>query len=239
MSGFFRALSKIVKFLSFAIDKSINIKDVKVTDNDIFNKLNDKKYPIEIEVYRSMMHFFKDEPKIKFYTMLFQYTDIQDNFKEKINNWIEAYSIMKPALNLFFSARYNPSQYVESEFLSLTQVLETYHRESYGTKKSFKDRITEIITPFNKYIGSDSEVEKLIENIKITRNYYTHYEDKLLSNGATPCNDLPSLSRKIEGILQLVFLTKIGFTKLEIENIFNGNNDLENKITLMTKDNLA
>ena len=226
---FIEIVNKIVKFLSFAIDKSINIKNIKVTDSDIFNELNDKKYPIEIEVYRAMMHFSKDVPKIEFHRMLFHYTDIQDNFEEKINNWMKAYTAIESALNLFFSVRYNSSQYVESEFLSLAQAFETYHRQLYGTKKDFQKRAEAIITLFHKYIGSDDEVKELSKTIKITRNYYTHYENELLNKGAIPCSQLASLSRKMEGILQLAFLTQIGFTEIEIEKIFNGYSGLKDK----------
>jgi len=225
---FIEIANKIVKFLSLAIDESINIKDIEVTDSNIFNELNGKKYPIEIEVYGSIMHFFKDVPKIEFYTMLFQYTNIQDSFEEKINNWIKSYSVIESALNLFFSVRYNPSQYVESEFLSLTQALETYHRQLYKTDKNFKERVVEIMNPFKEYIGSDEVIEELSKKIKITRNYYTHYDDKNRDK-AIPRRELSSLSRRIEGILQLAFLTQIGFNKVEIKKIFDGYSGLKNK----------
>ncbi len=216
---FTKLANKIVKFLSFSIDESINIKDIQVSNSDIFRECNGKKYPVEIEVYGQIMHFFKDSPEIKFYTMLFQYTDIQESFEEKINSWIDAYNVIETALNLFFSVRYNPSQYVESEFLSLAQALETYHRQLYKTKITLKDRLKEIINPFHEYIGSDEVIEELIENIKVTRNYYTHYDDKLI-NKTTPCGELSYLSRKMEGILQLAFLKKIGFDSVEIKKIF-------------------
>lgn len=225
---FSKLANKIVKFLSFAIDESINIKDIQVTNSDIFRECNGKKYPVEIEVYSQIMHFFKDTPEIKFYTMLFQYINIQESFEEKINSWIDAYNVIETALNLFFSVRYNPSQYVESEFLSLVQALETYHRQLYKTKITLKDRLKEIINPFHEYIGSDEVIEELIENIKVTRNYYTHYDDKLI-NKTTPCEQLSYLSKKMEGILQLAFLRKIGFDSVEIRNIFDGYSGLKNK----------
>lgn len=225
---FVEVANKIVKFLSFAIDESINIKDIFVTNSDIFRKCNKKKYPRKIEVYSQVTHFLKDTPQIKFHTMLFQYTDIQESFEEKINSWIDAYNIIEPALNLFFSVRYNPTQYVESEFLSLAQALETYHRQLTRNNMILKDRLKEIIEPFHQYIGNDEEIEEIIEKIKISRNYYTHYDDRLV-NRAIPCNELPYLSKKMEGILQLAFLTKIGFDESEVEKIFNGYSGLKDK----------
>ena len=226
---FIQNAEKIVKFLSFGIDKSINIKDVIVMDNDIYNIFEDKKFPIEIEVYSQIIYFVKDVPKIESYTMLFQYTDIEDSFEQKINNWIEAYNNIESALNLFFSIRYNSNQYLESQFLFLAQALETYHRQLYHSNKNFKVRIEELLIRFKKYIGTDDEVKSLVENIKITRNYYTHYEKKLLDKGVTSSNKLIYLIKKIEGILQLLILTQIGFNDIEIENIFNRNNRLKDK----------
>lgn len=225
---FTKLANKIVNFLSFAIDESINIKDIQVTNSDIVRECNTKKYPLKIEVYGQVMHFLKDSPEIKFYTMLFQYTAIEESFEEKINSWIDAYDVIEPALNLFFSVRYNPSQYVESEFLSLAQALETYHRQLYKTKITLRDRLKEIINPFHEYIGNDEVIEELIENIKVTRNYYTHYDDKLI-NRTTPCRELSSLSKKMEGILQLAFLRKIGFNSIEIKKIFDGSSGLKEK----------
>ena len=160
--------------------------------------------------------------------MLFKFTDIKDSFEEKINSWIKAYDVIESALNLFFSVRYSQNQYVESEFLSLAQAFETYHRQLNKSSKkiNYVDRVKGIIKPFHKYINDN--IEEISETIKITRNYYTHYDDRNL-NKAISCQELPNLSRKMEGILQLNFLKLIGFTETEIDKIYNSNATLKSR----------
>lgn len=55
-----------------------------------------------------------------------------------------------------------------------------------------------------------------------TRNYYTHYDEKLKTKAAKGAQ-LWTLYNKLEVIFQLHILQFIGFTSGEIESIFNGN----------------
>ena len=226
---FIQLSNKILRFLSLAIDKSINIKNIKVTNSDIYHEYGNEKIPIEIEVYKKIFLFSKNIGDITPHNMLFKYTDIQDSFQEKIQKWIVNYDNLKSALNLFFSVRYGLNQYAESEFLSLAQAFETFHRKLNKSQKKidYVIRVKEFIKPFQKYINED--VEELSKIIKITRNYYTHYDDKNL-NKAVPPEKLYYLSRKMEGILQLNFLKLIGFTEEEIDKIVNGFIGLKNKL---------
>lgn len=64
--------------------------------------------------------------------VLFSFPAIQENFQTYFANWFSRAEPLKPVYDLYFSARYNPHEYLQSTFLSLTQALETYHRRRYG-----------------------------------------------------------------------------------------------------------
>lgn len=66
--------------------------------------------------------------------MLFTLLAIQDGFQLYFSNWIGKADLLKPVYDLYFSTLYNPEIYVESEFLSLAQAIETYHRRKFGGK---------------------------------------------------------------------------------------------------------
>ena len=66
--------------------------------------------------------------------ILFQLPMIEANLETYIQNWFHKYELLKPAINLYFSVLYNPQNYVEIRFLSLTQAIETYHRRLFGGK---------------------------------------------------------------------------------------------------------
>jgi ApeA N-terminal domain 1 len=66
--------------------------------------------------------------------MLFTLPTIESNFAKCIQSWIKKYELLEPAINLYFSVLYNPSNYAEVKFLSLTQAIETYHRRLFDEK---------------------------------------------------------------------------------------------------------
>jgi hypothetical protein len=58
--------------------------------------------------------------------------DIDDRFEDVISNWFNGYETLGPVYNLYFSTKYNREMYVQNEFLSLIQAIETYHRREFG-----------------------------------------------------------------------------------------------------------
>jgi hypothetical protein len=62
--------------------------------------------------------------------MLFRFGDIRKNAEAIFNNWLNAYSTIRPALGLYFSAVTGTHKYLDGRFLALAQGLETYHRRT-------------------------------------------------------------------------------------------------------------
>jgi len=58
----------------------------------------------------------------------FEFSDIEDRFESVMRTWFDSYERLKPVFDLFFSVQYNSSQYVQTEFLTLTRAIESYHR---------------------------------------------------------------------------------------------------------------
>lgn len=68
--------------------------------------------------------------------MLFTFEHISDRFEFFIKNWFEkikTYSL-EPVCNLYFGTLYNPHIYLEHEFLSLIQGIESFHQRVFGGK---------------------------------------------------------------------------------------------------------
>lgn len=131
LSEYLSLISKITFFLCFAIDSNVTISDVSATTNDLIRELSDgKKLPIPIKLYYASIPFSKDIPKKYSYRMLFGFGNIQKNAEEIFKTWLEAYSRIRPALDLYFSSVTGEHKYLESRFLALAQSLETYHRRT-------------------------------------------------------------------------------------------------------------
>jgi hypothetical protein len=131
LPDFIATLHEITYLLCFAVDETVTISDVSATSNKIVTEVSDgKKRPVPIKVYYPSIPFSKEIPKIDNHRILFQFGLIRVNAEVIINNWLGAYSIIRPALGLYFSAVTGTHKYLDGKFLALAQGLETYHRRT-------------------------------------------------------------------------------------------------------------
>jgi len=66
--------------------------------------------------------------------MLFTFKDIADRWETLLRNWFKNARLLEPVYNLYFGTFHNPHLYLEHQFLSIVQALESYHRRVYGGK---------------------------------------------------------------------------------------------------------
>lgn len=85
-----------------------------------------------LEILYNQPHFPSEIHPIDSRNILFTFPDIQENFQDYLNNWFEKSELLEPVYSLYFSTLYNPHEYLQSTFLSLTQAFETYHRRVSG-----------------------------------------------------------------------------------------------------------
>lgn len=90
-------------------------------------------------------------------------------------------------------------------------------RLQYANEFSLRDRIREIIKPFEGFIGAE-KVPQLIDYIVDSRHYYTHYNPELESKAAKGQN-LYILCLKMEMLFELCFLELMGFSQEKINSI--------------------
>lgn len=141
---------KIISFLCFAIDDSVSIKGVTGTSNEIQQESgNGKTHPISIKIYYESRPFEAKVSNKSWHEMLFAFSAIKDNAQVVINNWINSYERISPALNLYFSTKQGAQKYLNGKFLALAQGLETYHRrtnnETLMDEEDFKGLVDKII----------------------------------------------------------------------------------------------
>lgn len=131
LPGFINILHKITYLLCFAVDATVTVSDVSATSNEIMTEVADgKKRPVNIKIYYPSLPFSEDLPKIDIHRMLFRFEHIRENAEPIFNNWLNAYSIIRPALGLYFSAVTGTHKYLDGRFLALAQGLETFHRRT-------------------------------------------------------------------------------------------------------------
>lgn len=132
---------KITTLLCFAMDATVSICDVSANSEDIQMDLGEgRKRPVEMKLFYTSLPFSEKLPNIDRHRMLFTYPQIQSKAEAVVNNWLGAYSTIRPALGLYFSAAAGTHKYLDGKFLALAQGLETYHRRT--SNETLKDRST-------------------------------------------------------------------------------------------------
>jgi len=217
---FISLANKIIDFMSFAIDDTVSLKNVFATSSEIQREISVGKFvPIDIKIFYSSVRYVE---KISIKTsnrMLFNYEIIKTNAQSVFNNWINAYELISPALNLYFSTKIGAQKYLDGKFLSLIQGLETYHRRISSEQLMDSD-------DFNKL------VEVILKNCP--------EENKEWLDGRLRYGNEINLAKRIKSIIE-PFKNFLGNDKkrknlirkiVDTRNYFTHyNKDLENKAT--------
>lgn len=111
-------------FLSFAVSRP-------AYPNRINGFTEDEK---EVDVLIKFPLFSKDTNNDDNPLILFTLKQINDRFETFIQNWYQNWGDLKPVINLYISALYNPYLYRDNLFLNYMHALESYHRRRFGGK---------------------------------------------------------------------------------------------------------
>ena len=90
----------------------------------------------------------------------------------------------------------------------------------HGNELSLRKRIKQMITPFNTFFGNNQK--RLIQKIIDTRNYLTHYSERL-EQSKVDKGELWKVCMKLEHLFQLHLLRLIGMTDGQIEDLISKN----------------
>ncbi|WP_148661757.1 HEPN domain-containing protein [Pseudomonas putida] len=128
VSDFMSAAFKITNFISFGLDITVGLHDVKVGSRSLTEEVLGVKRLLEFQLYYSSLPEVLEEPEVGKSIFLFLYPDVQDKFDKVLGDWFAAYENIKSALDLYFSVATGAHRYTDGRFLALIQGLETFHR---------------------------------------------------------------------------------------------------------------
>lgn len=99
------------------------------------SSLEDKDEPDAVEIaYVARTPSAGADEDVSSATMLFTLRDIAGEFGSHMSSWLSKAELLQPVYDLYFGVYYNPTLYVNLQFLSYAQALETYHRRAIGGK---------------------------------------------------------------------------------------------------------
>ena len=169
----------------------------------------------------------------------FKFKDIENEFNDILTNWFCIYEKLTPIINIWYNFLTNDKLSIENKFILTCQVLETFHtrfkqkNETYiegecskhDKNPYFATRIKKLIDFLRKNISDNifkdfNELDVLSKLIKETRNYYTHYDEKLNKWNK---NELLKYTPELINMLHILVLFEIGI-KPNILKKFHENN---------------
>jgi len=231
LDDFVSVAKKMTLFFCFAVDRTVCVDEsVKIYSDSVFrNRRDGEKSLVEMTLYYRSVPYSDSVPNVLWFRMFFDYKSIQDVVDSTVNNWLDTYDAIEPALNLYFSAR-EGNKYLNSMFLSLVQGLETYHR------RMSDDCVMddgEFETLRNDLINACPERNRkwLEGRLKYGNEVNLSHYDKILEKSAARSNQLLLLCNKMEAIFQLHLLQRLGFSEDYIKSLINKPEcDLKRKI---------
>ena len=125
LEDFISIAHKLTIFLCFAVDKTVCIDQMAATSN-----ADGSEFPSPIPLYYESLPYTKEVPKVYPYHMLFRYPAIKAKTEQILNNWLQIYEKIEPALNLYFGVTTGGLRYLDAKVLALAQGLEIYHRRT-------------------------------------------------------------------------------------------------------------
>lgn len=78
---------------------------------------------------------------------LFRFADVKDDIESIIRIWLQIANKLRPVRALYQSALYGKRTYLESEFLSMVQAVEVFHRRFRGGYYASPDEFEQTILP--------------------------------------------------------------------------------------------
>lgn len=126
---FRRVAAQVRELLCFALDSTVSVSEAWASNSSITEDTGgEESHAAKMDLYYGSMNHLLDPPRIDHFRMLFRYPDISADTQAIFARWFELYTVVSPALNLYFSARAGAHKFLEGRFLSLTQPVETLHR---------------------------------------------------------------------------------------------------------------
>ncbi len=147
---YMKVMYHIQNFLSLGVMEPVYPLIIEGTAEVCKNMIGDTPYYPPIEIFYRLTNISTTVSKTLLpLDMLFSFRDISDRFEGFLKNWFGKAELLEPVYDLYFGTLYNPRMYLQHQFLSLVQAIESYHRrimKNYESPEEEHDkRIEEIL----------------------------------------------------------------------------------------------
>ena len=153
---FFDLALKIQNLLCFCIDEILPPDFVVGYSDEVVQPFSgEKTHKIPIRIfYRSTLGTEPDS-SISRRNMLLTYALLEPRFEDVLRRWLVAYDKYKPTFDLFFGMRVGAYKYIEAEFLSMIQAIESLHRRRNHSQRLPKEQFDNIVAAMLRTVPTE------------------------------------------------------------------------------------
>lgn len=146
---YMKVMNHIQNFLSLGVMEPVYPLIIEGTAEVCKTMIKDKPYYPPIKIFYRLTDISTVSKTLLPFNMLFTFRDISDRFEGFLKNWFGKAELLEPVYDLYFGTLFNPRMYLQNQFLSLVQAIESYHRrimKNYESPEEEHDkRIEEIL----------------------------------------------------------------------------------------------
>ena len=133
---------KINNFFCFAIDNVVTINSMTgYVDSFKSDEEEIEAHFTPVSIYYRSILCPDLKTVVSEFDVFFSYKDVATQLEKILVNWLSNYEISEPAFNLYFASKSGAHKYINGEFLSLAQGLETLHRRNSPEKISMPENV--------------------------------------------------------------------------------------------------
>ena len=159
---------KLCNFLTLALDQAVSVQSM--TGYLSQETAEKESHRIPVKVYGQFPPWPEKKPIIRLHDALFRYPHVASELYNMMGKWFENYEISEPAFNLYFASRAQPSQFLDTKILWLTQALETLHRGSSSETEMSEEEFESLRT---------SVIQSCPKSRRQWLSYRLHYANEL------------------------------------------------------------
>lgn len=170
LSRYNRHIQSLKRFLSFALDRPIE-------PTSITGYLDgETKYDnTSINIYSRVSVEQDYTAPIHPHSAMFLLDQIQSDFDEMLNNWYQLSNDLDSVISLYFSSVFNSEMYANNQFLTLTQAIESYHRETHAGRYIDKRVYDEMYEDLMNLLAGDPAKIDSLSSVKSAQNLNQYY----------------------------------------------------------------
>ena len=143
---FISLATKVRNFLRLAIGQPVSMEStIGYTPDLVRDDGAGGEHKVPIRVYYMQTGNSDKKQEVQWLRMLFLYKEVGEQIGEILANWLHSYDVFGAALDVYFTAMSNTSQYLEVEFLQRIQGIETLHRRSSPEAEMPEEEFGEIL----------------------------------------------------------------------------------------------